>query len=125
MAVVQVVLSEHTELFFVLRCNISHLAFRYLFAGQYTMHRSLNCSGVFVGEIEWVSLCYGIVGKVLVSLSGRDEVLQWVLPTLIHPKLYQDVNVPSLLFLSTSMILTLKGQSFLLVFPLLRIRRKT
>ena len=66
-----------------------------------------------------------LVGKVLVSLSGRDEVLQWVLSTLIHPKLYQDVNVPSLLFLSTSMILTLKGQSFLLVFPLLRIRRKT
>ena len=95
MAVVQVVLSEHTELFFLLRCNISHLAFRYLFTGQYTMHRSLNCSGVFVGEIEWVSLYYGIIGKVLISLSGRDKVLQWVLLTLIHPKLYSKTRVES------------------------------
>ena len=65
MAVVQVVLSEHIKLFFLLRCNLSQLAFRYLFTGQYTMHRSLNCSGVFVGEIEWVSLCYGLWEKCL------------------------------------------------------------
>jgi hypothetical protein len=41
------------------------------------------------------------MGMVLLSLSGRDKVLQQVLPTLYYPKIYPDEDFSSLFYLST------------------------